>query len=268
MAAASPVYSALRTTVPAVLKNITPDDIAALKATSSNLMTHTQQVRGTASNRVDSAQSSVFTSSYTHLSPVGTWIVAFGTLLINTINSWDESSAGTNAGQVVGLTAMVATAIHAGVVYWRNSKQTALVQERTEQFVHLQTIFNSLDFLNQSRKMAKQCLKVDPPANLPLIFPVFETYMTGLPAGVVPNNLSAEWTEIGRIIRLPAEHADHAQMPILVSGRVLPMISHYIDELNQQLTDLGFRPPQPPPAGDAQNAGPPVQVVLDAGGEA
>lgn len=264
-AAPSPVYFAVRQNVPAVLKNITPEDIAALKATISNLMTNTQQMRGTASNQVESARGSVFTSSYTHLSPVRTWIVAFGTLLITTINSWEDSSPGTNAGQVVGLTAMVATALHAGLVYWKNSRQTALLQERTDQFVHLQTIFGSLEFLNQSRKMAKQCLKVDPPANLPLIFPVFETYMTGLPAGVVPNNLSAEWNEIGRIIRLPAEHEDHAQMPVLVRGRVLPIISHYADELNQQLIDLGYTPPQPQPGGGPQNAEPPLQIVVDGG---
>lgn len=261
MAVAFPVYSALHQPVPAVLKNIAAEDVPVLKTNITQLINQANLMQNNASNRVNSAQSSVFRSSYMHLSPAGTWITAFGTLLITTITSWDENTAGTKAGQVIALTGMVVTALHTGIVYWRNRRQTSLVESRTERFVHLQTIFNSLEFLNQSRKMAKQCLKTDPPANLSLIFPIFETYMRGLRAGVVPNDLSVEWAEVGRIIRLPDGDEGHEQMPIHVTGRILPMIRHYATELNQQLISLGYTPPQQ--AAPQNAAQQPLQIIIE-----
>ncbi len=252
------IYSALHQPVPAVPKNLTLDDAKDIKNTLVALYDVVQQRSTQAGGGVQSAQGSNFTKPATQLSPLGTWLVTYAGACFKTYTDWDSENLENNKGNLLIVGGMSITAAHAIFVYWKNNRQKELIATRQTEFVHLQTIFNALGFLRESTRMAKACLKTDPPANLPLIYPVFETYMNGLPAGVVPNALSSEWNTVSQIIR--SQNLD--ALSGVVQGRILPFIKHYSDNLMQELTALGYAPPPEIVVEGSGGGGDPAAVPL------
>ncbi len=228
----------------AVLKSVTVDEVSEMKKTLSALIQNIQELKQHASGDVQSAEGSIFGSQTTQLSPFGSWCMCLGGACFTTYSQWDTENFENNVENLLLMVGMVATAGHAAFVYWMNGRYKQRVEGRQMELVHFQGIFNSLEFLRQSARMAKSCLKTNPPANLSMIYPVFESYMNSLPSGNVPVDIAQQWAQVGLMIRSEQTEETQPNIRAVAQDIILPMIKCYIDGLLKRLTQMGFTPPQ------------------------
>lgn len=238
------IYSAFRHSAPAVLSIMNEEDFVQMHTDIKTSLAAALQFQIQNAQQVASAQASNYTSSYTQISPAASWVVLFGSMLIGTVKTWDQNNFETNAWHVFYLSGMVVVALHAAQIYWKTNYQSAVISQREQKNNQIQTLVSGLEFLRQSSKMAKKCLQNNPPANLAVIYPVFDDYLKGLPGGIVPNYLASSWGEVGRLIHLPADDPQRAQIPIIVQQNLIPLMKHYSEDIHDQLQGLGYTVPQ------------------------
>jgi hypothetical protein len=234
----SRLYSAFRYTSPSVPVPLSEAQRIAITDRVSTLTNHAQQLVDTGEGRLQRAQSSSFTGQLAHLSPAATWLVAFGSMLASTIDSWEDASAGARAEAIIALLALAATAAHAGIIYIKNRRQSACIEQRSQELAALTSIRASLLFLKKSEKMARTCLDATDLATLRTTYNAFESYLHGLEAGVVPNDLSAAWTAVSFAL---AEEKELEEIRASVESRILPLTRHYVNDAKRALTP--FLPP-------------------------
>ncbi len=274
--------SAQRFKSPAVLKRFDAEKASGTRQKLKYMNVATRSMRANAQAKVRSANNSAFNNQAVHFSPAGTWIVTFGTVLGETINGWATRSLAGNAALVTGLLAMVVTAGQTVIIYFRSTGQTALGQTREGQLKDLEEIFGQQDFVNESSRMAKECLKDTDQADLLNQYAQFSTYMTTLNPEFVPNGLGPAWGEVGAILKRPLDASGQKQLTDLIETTIFPLNDHYTDSLWAKLIAMGVKPPKDPQQGQppgqagipqqAQQLGqagfsapaqPPVQAVVD-----
>lgn len=78
--------------VPGALKPFDQGQFDTTRKQLKELTTFTQNHLGTVNQSVGRAEGSVFNNSYAHISPIGPWVISFGSLLVTTIDGWDDHS--------------------------------------------------------------------------------------------------------------------------------------------------------------------------------
>lgn len=236
------IYAALHQQPPAVLKtNLTKDSISGINGHASALQSNMLQAQGQVNANITNIGDSVFRSSYAKWSSIVTGVITFGTLVVHTAVNWNNNSLTTNLVQVGTIVGIAATAIHTVTIYLYRKKQSHQLKVATAKKELLETTMTSLSFLKESTKMAKRCVASGAANNISSIFPVFQSYITSLPAGTVPNSLADAWTKVGTIVSQPASPERQDQLSAYIEGMILPIIHHYLDQVALKLNELGYQ---------------------------
>jgi hypothetical protein len=225
--------------------------------------THTQRLQylETVSSKAGGRKGG-WAHAYSLLPPAATLCIGFGMVLVNTISSWGTQTLLHNVGQVCGLSAMAIAGVNAGLTYRTHQKEIEMTKQASEREkieneknMRLQFALDQLEFLKGSAQMAAICLEEHPkPKQLSMKFLEFNLFMTGLKAGVVPNDLIVKWEEIGDIIESAPDDPRRDSLSERVQRKILPRISYYTANIQDVLVSLDYaEAPLETERGDEEN---------------